>query len=224
MSHFTVLVVVDKCNESELNSELERMFAPYQENNMDTCPSQYLEFVDCTDEVNEQWKENTNSKYETIEEFAEEHFGYTKKANNGSGNCFGYMTNPNTKWDWWVIGGRWSGFFPVKSNKENVDACQIKDLDWDQVRKNTIKSRDDFWKRWGKLKETKKEDHFSLRWTAFDLGLLKCKEENELTKEERNNAVKNKNKWDIYSSMTKKEFDKKWTDHFGPIQTFAVLN
>lgn len=31
-------------------------------------------------------------------------------------------TNPNKRWDWWVVGGRWTGFFPVKAGAKNVVA------------------------------------------------------------------------------------------------------
>ncbi len=27
---------------------------------------------------------------------------------------YGYWENPNAKWDYWVLGGRWSGYFPVR--------------------------------------------------------------------------------------------------------------
>jgi hypothetical protein len=30
------------------------------------------------------------------------------------GNDWFRKTNPNAEWDWWVIGGRWSGFFKLK--------------------------------------------------------------------------------------------------------------
>lgn len=30
-------------------------------------------------------------------------------------------TNPNAKWDWWVVGGRWSGFLPLKPLDEEPD-------------------------------------------------------------------------------------------------------
>lgn len=26
---------------------------------------------------------------------------------------YGHYRNPNAKWDWWIIGGRWTGFYPV---------------------------------------------------------------------------------------------------------------
>jgi hypothetical protein len=30
--------------------------------------------------------------------------------------AWGYYHNPNAKWDWYSIGGRWRGFFPLKQN------------------------------------------------------------------------------------------------------------
>jgi hypothetical protein len=27
-------------------------------------------------------------------------------------------TNPNKKWDWWVVGGRWNGYFPVREGAQ----------------------------------------------------------------------------------------------------------
>ncbi len=42
MSHFSVLVIGD---------DVEEQLAPYQENNRDTCPKKYMEFVDKEDEL-----------------------------------------------------------------------------------------------------------------------------------------------------------------------------
>jgi hypothetical protein len=65
-------------------------------------------------------------------------------------------TNPNAEWDWWVVGGRWSGFFKLKNITESLsrgklgqpsafgpnrddldgraDICQIRDIDLDGMR------------------------------------------------------------------------------------------
>lgn len=107
MSHFTVLVVGP-------NPELQ--LRPFQENNMGDCPKEFLEFVDHTAEVTEVWNnlkgdEYTKYKNKPIEEFAEDYFGYRRDEN---GERFGYYENPNAKWDWYLIGGRWTGFFKLK--------------------------------------------------------------------------------------------------------------
>lgn len=72
----------------------------------------------------------------------------------------GHWTNPNAKWDWYSLGGRWAGFFTVKKDAEvaiqghhrakdfakihnetvedlpeiKVDRCLKRDLDIDRMR------------------------------------------------------------------------------------------
>ena len=43
---------------------------------------------------------------ETQEEFAREYGGWVKR-----GDRYYDRTNPNKKWDWWMVGGRWTGHF-----------------------------------------------------------------------------------------------------------------
>lgn len=46
----------------------------------------------------------------------EEHkYGYVRLAEDGTVEQIVDRTNPNKKWDWWQLGGRWSGFFILKS-------------------------------------------------------------------------------------------------------------
>lgn len=46
MSHYSVAVIVNKLDENEVN----KMLAPYQENNMEDCPREYLVFNSITEE------------------------------------------------------------------------------------------------------------------------------------------------------------------------------
>ena len=48
--------------------------------------------------------------YPTFEEFCKKWHG-TEPNEQGR---YGYHINPKAKWDWYVIGGRWSGFFKAK--------------------------------------------------------------------------------------------------------------
>lgn len=50
---------------------------------------------------------------EEIDEDIIDYHGYTKV-----GNDWIRHTNPNSQWDWWVVGGRWTGFFKMKDGKE----------------------------------------------------------------------------------------------------------
>jgi hypothetical protein len=42
-----------------------------------------------------------------FEEYAREWHGRTERM---IPNRFGYWQNPNAKWDWYEVGGRWAGF------------------------------------------------------------------------------------------------------------------
>lgn len=62
--HFTVMII---------DGNIEQQLAPFQENNMDDCPKEFLD---------------------------SEHYGY--------------KYNSNSEWDWWLLGGRWTGSIKLK--------------------------------------------------------------------------------------------------------------
>ena len=75
-----------------------------------------------------QWKyEASKEKYHTMDKLAKEYFCYRKV--NGR---YGYMSNPNAKWDWYQEGGRWSGYL---TNKEGgkTDVELLTEVDWDKT-------------------------------------------------------------------------------------------
>lgn len=50
--------------------------------------------------------------------------------------------NPDSKWDWWTIGGRWSGYLVLKERDENgdiieVDQADFDEIDWDYMIRNS---------------------------------------------------------------------------------------
>jgi hypothetical protein len=51
-------------------------------------------------------------QYATFEEFMNEYCGYEKR--DEKTGRYGYWENPNKKWDWYQIGGRWSGLLRLK--------------------------------------------------------------------------------------------------------------
>lgn len=75
------------------------------------------------------------SEYETAAEWIESYFGW-KVAGKAPGEDLKYgrieldadgnvvrcidRTNPNKKWDWWVIGGRWSGSLRLKAGAKPI--------------------------------------------------------------------------------------------------------
>ena len=60
--------------------------------------------------------------YPTFEHFMADYWGYT--AEEGTGR-YGYYFNPNGKWDWWQIGGRWPFRFLVKNDCDVTVAGEL---------------------------------------------------------------------------------------------------
>lgn len=122
MSHFSVLVI---------GNEVEKQLAPFQENNMDDCPEQYLK-----------WS-GKDGYYDTKEEAIA---SYGAEADEDDI----YQENPNRKWDWYEIGGRWTGFLKLKDGASGIigtagtmtspaepghaDQARKKDVDFDFMR------------------------------------------------------------------------------------------
>lgn len=132
--HFSIIVAGDN---------YEEQLAPFQENNMGDCPEEYLEFYvegEC---------------YPTREE-AEKAVGKQKCDEDG------YWTNPNSHWDWYVVGGRYQRKFLPKDGVEydagsasvfeDPDprfAAKIRkgDIDFDRMKSEWEKSmRNQWWK------------------------------------------------------------------------------
>lgn len=142
MSHFAVAVISDG------TKEVSELLAPYQENNMEDCPKEFLAFNDIEGEYRDKyetegcefvfmpdgrrllpWDEEfrvdgsvgfgTGSHkvpdhleqreipyketFATFDDFMREWCDEEKDPVTGK---YGYWENPNAKWDWWIIGGR----------------------------------------------------------------------------------------------------------------------
>ena len=84
-------------------------------------------------EKNEPKNTNINKwkSYKTDEDFYEyaKTWGYSIDEN---GNLLSTY-NPNSKWDWYTIGGRWSGYLPAGDTGEyTTDQCKVSDVNWDK--------------------------------------------------------------------------------------------
>lgn len=61
-------------------------------------------------------------------------YGYVRV--NGEGEVVAVIdrTNPHKKWDWWTVGGRYSGKLRAIGVAEPCDTCRVGDLDLDAMR------------------------------------------------------------------------------------------
>jgi hypothetical protein len=282
MSHFTVLVVGD---------DVDEQLAPFQENNMGTCPSEYMEFVSTEADMREEWDKNEKSidqwhaehqenvRLEKYNELAALTVGEEKhvvsldrcflnKPKTGDRVCFyyhdgdrhdevfceimdvlplakgqrpvvnvkridappsktiqeqygdfdtyakdyhsariddvmnqyGFWENPNAKWDWYQIGGRWSGFFKVKGvrcdehvlladhkvgepgvfgNKAKegyADQVRKADIDFEGIKADTTKEAHETYDKFEKVVEgilppTKTWEEHHKEFTALGIGI-----------------------------------------------------
>ena len=155
MSHFTVMVI---------GENPEKQLAPYQENNMGNCPEEYLYFIDKTEELKKDWEEISEDEKagpnNSFESYVEGN-GYKK---NMTEEKYGYYENINAKWDWYVLGGRWTGFLKLKDGAEGqageaglmtrsespgfVDSAIKNNIDFDGMRKSEA---EDAGKTWDKV-------------------------------------------------------------------------
>src|SRR5581483_965105 len=72
--------------------------------------------------------------YSTFEQFMREWAG-DEEPDPETGK-YGYWENPNKKWDWWQVGGRWSNSLVRKNGSGSypTDQCRVGDLDIEGIR------------------------------------------------------------------------------------------
>lgn len=144
MSHYAVLVI---------GNDPEFQLAPFDENEsvepylvgevLDKDKQSMLDF----------YNEKYNNKYSSFEDcYAEngDDWNGNRWKQGEDGTWYEYSTyNPDSKWDWYSLGGRWSGCFiklkegatgvmgccGVFGNKVGVDQAEKKDIDFDRIKR-----------------------------------------------------------------------------------------
>lgn len=155
MSHFTVLVI---------GEDVDGQLAPYSEQD-----EKYMQFIvkyQNDIELNvafKEWQEThqeTREDYKDARHWVKKWHGYEKK-----GRAWGYFSNLDAKWDWYSIGGRWTGYFLLKPNAEGevvrpgvitdpapegtADVLYKRDIDVERMREN---AREEAGKMWDKVR------------------------------------------------------------------------
>lgn len=117
------------------------------------------------------------------------------------GNIY-YVYNPNAKWDWWEIGGRWSGYLKLKDNaksevvvtqhwgqkeghaeelkaEQRTDVARVEDVDWERMKLDKLRQAEKWWEEYQERK--KKKEDFS---PYFEYGIEKGMTKNQYVKKQ----------------------------------------
>jgi hypothetical protein len=109
--------------------------------------------------------------YSDFDTFMREYCGYEEK--DPKTGQYGYWENPNAKWDWYQLGGRWAGFFKLKPDLgkdiecnrgepswwngdtpipfDQVDQAYKKDIDWAAMSRKKNEEAAEIWEKWEAL-------------------------------------------------------------------------
>ncbi|MFA5349356.1 MAG: hypothetical protein WC309_03245 [Candidatus Paceibacterota bacterium] len=150
MSHFTVLVI---------GENPEKQLEPYWELDLSieeikkdsrakfSIEIEQKDLQKKFEEWGKKYKEDVkNRKKNYVDENAEQwvrewycHY-YSKEH-----DAWGYWVNPNAKWDWYTLGGRWAGFFLLKDGTK-TDQAYMRDIDWEEMRDEKNRKSDNTFK------------------------------------------------------------------------------
>jgi hypothetical protein len=183
--------------------------------------------------------------YPTFEQFMKDYADLTQHEGQ-----WGYWRNPNARWDWWQLGGRWTGFFPVvdvakrrvgtpglmmteQAQGNTSDAVRLSEIDWEQAALTQQTDFAKFVQGYKSYLEREDSEPFGIRSTLLRRGILqveKCRV--EATSKTRCYY------WDQNQKVKPEDTRKDWTDvvqlltdeeleqfrvTFHPLQTFATL-
>jgi hypothetical protein len=135
MTHFSTLVIT---TERPTKEALQEILLPWHEYEC-TGIERYLTWVDYTDEVTAEWAGDAacQARYKTLADYAREYHGYDLRDDGRIGR----LTNPNAKWDWWKVGGRYKGRLLTNDAKEPVDQALRGSLRLEDMRSAAVANR-----------------------------------------------------------------------------------
>lgn len=257
MSHYTCLVITNP------GQNPEDLLAPYSENleveeyqdmNIEIAKKEKFErtaelksIIELSEEEQEKQKYDmvrVNKMYsDIISQTDEEYLGSCLYGEEEKERGYSVTTyNPKSKWDWYALGGRWTGNFVLKKGRKgkvgnpglmtppaddgSVDAAKVSDIDWEAFKE---KRRFDAEKKWEKYVNEPEER----RW-FWDVR-------EGITKDE---FVEEDSSWRLFSFITPdgewhekasmgwfgvtsderdEEYQKEWDDMFSSLQNDQTL-
>jgi len=160
MSHFTVLVVGDNWEKqlAPYNKGLE--VEPYVDQPAKEVKREYRKIMKKAKTSDEDYMQEYKHRPDMpIEKWAEDWYGQSLDA---EGNLL-TTYNPDSKWDWYLMGGRWTGFFLLKDGAggeigvpgamtkacldvKRADQARKGDIDWEGMVKESLEEYERKWK------------------------------------------------------------------------------
>lgn len=123
MSHYSVGIIVPKnIKEEHLEAYIDKALEPFDEN-LEVEPYIALTKFELMKRYQDYIKNADKENALSFDEFSDDYCGY---GNDEEGNALSTY-NPNSKWDWYVIGGRWDGLIKTRESQE-VNHAKIKDI------------------------------------------------------------------------------------------------
>lgn len=175
--------------------------------------------------------------FPTFEAFAKGWCGHDGPRSNGR---YGHTTNPNGHWDWYEIGGRWTGFFPLVDNglaggKARVgDIAAPWEIDQKRVEATRVERRDQFVREYQALRGGKTFRLFEgPRSAAIDMGLLRVERGPAVAKDGEAllpwsrlvPATDERRTWnDVATEVTPETLEAKYGRCFHPLVTYAAVD
>lgn len=184
--------------------------------------------------------------YPTFEDFCADWLGQERDKRTGR---IGHWTNKEAKWDWWTIGGRWTGFYPLKPGRAAVlgepgafdnkpdpgrgDIVRLSDLDLDKIATETRERAEKFHSAWAKWCAAPTNDFDSPRSRAIDIGLCRVVRgpaepadgENVIPWSIFVPPTDDRATWnDVCRAPDLDTFLAEYIDHFNPVATYAALD
>ena len=129
MSHFTVVIIGENPEEQLAPFDEEIEVPEYKKKVVSKKDKQMFINLYTTDSSNrdyapitkEEAKVNKKLSFDKLYEKYSEDWNGNVWRKDANGEWSEYSTyNPNSKWDWYVLGGRWRGFFKAKKEKKGI--------------------------------------------------------------------------------------------------------
>ena len=189
MTHFTVLVRFEGTLEN-LEEQIEKILAPYNETREVKPYKHYMSEKEIKSMAEHYWKiikadeeifaeeRLTPDDLELLVKHMEDWSGY-RGGIDEKGLFYWCTYNPKSKWDWWSLGGRYSGKLILKENAQGafgrpgvfdnpvgIDAAFLKDVDFDIIEKEREATARKHWRNYQAKKKAKVKEPLELLYSV----------------------------------------------------------